>query len=128
MEDRVKIEHQALIKELNELQQELYEFKNIISLYLDKYISDVDNITPEDLEYSLSAFAKETLDRIGFSELSEQSKDAYRWKEIYTLYKIFNPDSVAYANPENHLKIFIKNLVRNNKALTQENEELKKLL
>ena len=107
-----------ILEELNVTKAELNEFKRVISFFLGKYISDIDNITPEDLEYWLLQLEKQQWEGI-----EEQELHAKWWAEIYQLYLIFtSQERIQGYTPLQNVKIFIKNLVRDNYTLKSKNK------
>lgn len=112
LEERLK----TLEQENAHTKEELESFKNITSLFLGKYLFDVDNISAEDLEYGLTTFEQNVIEKL---YLTTEYKSQYYYHELADLCEKLEYPKIKGYNDFQNIKIFIKQLVRENHRLKE---------
>jgi len=105
-------------------ESELEEFKTIGAFFLADFITDIDNIMPDDLEYGLTQYEKrieETANSYSRMPLVDTNKG---WVTILHLCKDLGMSHTGGYTATQDIKVFIKELARTNFLLEKDNLQL----
>lgn len=115
---REGMKKQELEKELLHKTEELNRIKEVLAIFVDKVYDDVDNITPEDLEYKLREFESKQ-----YRKLDNSDEDAVTYQswitEIIQLCQQLGWSQFSGYTTVHNIKLFIKALARENYNLKQ---------
>jgi hypothetical protein len=111
---------------IRHLEEEHKEYRNIVSFFLNDFISDLDSFTPEDLQYGLDKW-EENKEKFSANEPNPNFEHGWkRWNAVISLCQQlgFKPNKASYEEVT-QIKIFIKTLARTAALLEKENIKLK---
>lgn len=117
------MDEQELQLELNHKTEELNEFKKVLAVFLDNLHAEVDNLTPEDLEWKLRDLEAKNnlylLDILAENPDLEAKVYSLGIKDIVQLCRTLNWTEYSGYTALQNIKLFIKALARENYTLKQ---------
>lgn len=122
-------------EKLKHREAELEEFKSVSAFFLSDFVTEVDSIMPDDLEYGLAKFEESVAESIaeiitnqgGLNQEGLVNQEL-SWIGIYNLCKQLGCTHTSGYTPLQDAKIFLKTLVRVNTLLEKENIKLSGLI
>lgn len=107
---------------------ELEEFKTVAAFFLGDFVTDVDNIMPDDLEYGLAQFEKQIEETASVYDNLPLVDTNKGWVTILQLCKDLGMTSIDGLTETQSIKIFIKEFVRHNYLLRNNNNQLRETI